>query len=114
MRCRTGHAEGAERARVFRVQRLRELAVCRGPDRNEREHCANPVMIKAYREGLPGNGKLFPNGSRIVKIEWLFKKNPESPYFVNVPDTLKTLDVYRERQQAIPRHPWLGLRRFSQ
>jgi hypothetical protein len=24
---------------------------------------ANPVMIKAYREGIPGNGKPFPDGS---------------------------------------------------
>src|SRR5271169_7225556 len=31
---------------------------------------ANPVMITAHREGTPGNGKSFPEGSRIVKIEW--------------------------------------------
>src|SRR5215469_6943821 len=41
---------------------------------------ANPVMMKAFRQGVPGNGKAFPEGSKIVKIEWLFKKNPESPY----------------------------------
>ena len=43
---------------------------------------ANDVMINAYREGVPGNGKLFPDGSKIAKIEWSFKKNDESPYFV--------------------------------
>jgi len=26
-----------------------------------------------------------------LKIEWSFKKNAVSPYFVNVPDTLKTV-----------------------
>ena len=52
---------------------------------------ANPVMINAFRSGVPGNGKLFPDGSKIVKIEWTEKKNPESPYFVMVPDTLKSV-----------------------
>ena len=52
---------------------------------------ANPAMIKAYRSGIPGNGKPFPEGSKIVKIEWTSKKNAESPYFVMVPDTLKSL-----------------------
>ena len=26
-------------------------------------------MIKAYKEGIPGNGKPLPDGSKIVKIE---------------------------------------------
>ena len=29
---------------------------------------ANPVMIEAYRAGVPGNGKHFPDGSKIAKI----------------------------------------------
>jgi hypothetical protein len=52
---------------------------------------ANPAMINAYRSGIPGNGKPFPEGSKIVKIEWTSKKNAESPYFVMVPDALKSL-----------------------
>ncbi len=31
-------------------------------------------MIDAYRSGVPGNGKLFPDGSKITKIEWVLKK----------------------------------------
>ena len=54
---------------------------------------ANDVMMKAYRQGLPADGKLFPEGSKIVKIEWSFKKNPVSPYFVQVPDKLAAVDV---------------------
>ena len=27
---------------------------------------ANPTMIAAYRAGIPGNGKPFPDGSKIV------------------------------------------------
>jgi hypothetical protein len=52
---------------------------------------ANTTMINAYRKGVPGNGKNFPDGSKIVKIEWTSKKNPESPYFVMVPDALKSV-----------------------
>ena len=32
---------------------------------------ANPAMIDAYRAGVPGNGKPFPDGSKIVKILWM-------------------------------------------
>ena len=49
---------------------------------------ANPVMVDAYRSGVPGNGKPFPDGSRIAKIEWTMKKSTEAPFSVNVPNTL--------------------------
>src|SRR5215831_5911490 len=35
---------------------------------------ANPVMIKAYLAGVPGNGKPFPDGSKMAKIHWNPKK----------------------------------------
>jgi hypothetical protein len=57
---------------------------------------ANPVMMKAYREGIPDNGKPFPEGSAIVKIEWSKKKGPASPYFVEVPDTLKLVSFIKK------------------
>src|SRR5260370_40898585 len=49
---------------------------------------ANPVMIKAYKDGIPGHGKPFPDGSMIVKIECKKKPNTDSPYSVEVRDTL--------------------------
>ena len=48
---------------------------------------ANPVMIDAYRTGIPGNGKPFPDGSKIAKIEWKPKKSTEAPFSVRIPDT---------------------------
>jgi hypothetical protein len=48
---------------------------------------ANPVMIDAYRAGVPGNGKPFPDGSKIAKLQWKPKKSAEAPFSVNVPDT---------------------------
>ena len=39
---------------------------------------ANPVMIKAYRAGVPGNGKPFPDGSKMAKIHWKTKTIAEN------------------------------------
>jgi hypothetical protein len=49
---------------------------------------ANPVMIKAYQDGIPGNGKPFPDGSKIVKIEWKPKKITDAPFSASTPDTV--------------------------
>jgi Cytochrome P460 len=68
---------------------------------------ANDVMMNAYRQGLPADGKFFPEGSKIVKIEWSFKKNRESPYSVNVPDALKAVDVIEKDTKRFPNtHGW--------
>ena len=63
----------------------------------------NPTMIKAYKEGIPDNGKPFPEGSKTVKIEWIKKKNPESPYFVEVPDTLKSVSFIEKDSKRFPK-----------
>ena len=47
---------------------------------------AIPVMIKAYQEGVPGNGKPFPDGSKIVKLEWRPKKITDPPFSASTPD----------------------------
>ena len=31
----------------------------------------NPAMIEAYKAGIPGNGKSFPDGARMAKIHWM-------------------------------------------
>ena len=49
---------------------------------------ANPSMIEAYQAGFPGNGKQVPDGSKIMKIANKSEKNAESPFPVDVPDTL--------------------------
>jgi len=52
---------------------------------------ANPVMIDAYRAGIPGNGKPFPNGAKMAKIHWNPKKNQYFPD-TTVPGTLHDVD----------------------
>jgi hypothetical protein len=49
---------------------------------------ANPVMMKAYREGIPANGKPFPDGSKMAKIEWRPRKITEAPFSEKAPDTV--------------------------
>jgi hypothetical protein len=52
---------------------------------------ANPVMLAAYKKGLPAKGQKFPDGSRVVKIEWTQKPNAASPYPVQIPDKLASI-----------------------
>lgn len=67
----------------------------------------NPTMIDAYKSGVPENGQLFPEGSKTVKIEWLKKQNPESPYLVEVPDVLKSLSFIEKDSKRFPNtHGW--------
>jgi hypothetical protein len=54
---------------------------------------ADPAMIKAYKAGTPGNGQPFPEGSRIVKIQWKPKKSKEAPFDVDVADVLAQVFV---------------------
>ena len=39
----------------------------------------NPAMIEAYKAGIPGNGKPFPDGAKMAKIHWKAIKNAASP-----------------------------------
>jgi hypothetical protein len=39
----------------------------------------NPVMIDAYRAGIPGNGKPVPDGAKMAKIHWTPKQNEYFP-----------------------------------
>jgi len=52
---------------------------------------ANPVMIKAYQDGVPGNGKPFPDGSKLAKIHWNPKKMETFPA-ATVPGTQHDMD----------------------
>jgi len=52
---------------------------------------ANPVMIEAYRAGVPVNGKPFPDGSKMAKIHWKPKQMVTFPG-ATVPGTLLNVD----------------------
>ncbi len=68
---------------------------------------ANDIMLAAYRSGLPAAGKQFPEGSKIVKIEWTLKKSAQSPYAVNVPDKLEAVATIEKDSKRFPdTHGW--------
>jgi hypothetical protein len=63
-------------------QNLGKLAVILG----------NPVMIKALQDGIPGNGKPFPDGATLAKVHWNPKKVDTEPGGPTVPDTQFNVD----------------------
>ena len=65
-------------------------------------------MLELYHHGSSACAdKLFPDGSKIVKIEWSFKKNTVAPYFVMVPDTLKAVATIEKDTKRFPdTHGW--------
>jgi hypothetical protein len=52
----------------------------------------NPATIDAYKAGIPGNGKPFPDGAKIAKIHWIPQKNEAEPGQPVVPNTLHDAD----------------------
>ena len=52
----------------------------------------NPVMIDAYKAGIPGNGKPFPDGAKMAKVHWNGKVNDHEPGAPTVPDTQHDVD----------------------
>jgi hypothetical protein len=51
----------------------------------------NPAMIDAYKAGVPGNGKPFPDGSKMAKIHWNPTKMSVFPQ-ATVPGTQHDVD----------------------
>ena len=52
----------------------------------------NSTMIDAYKEGVPGNGKPFPDGAKMAKIHWNPKKQETYPGQPTVPGTQHDVD----------------------
>lgn len=53
---------------------------------------ANPVMIDAYLSGVPGNGKPFPDGSKMAKIHWDPQMSATAPTPTTVPGAQQNAD----------------------
>lgn len=62
----------------------------------------NPKMIDAYKSGIPGNGKPFPDGARAAKLQWSIKKSTEAPFVVEVPDQFKQAFVMVKDSKKYP------------
>ena len=74
---------------------------------------ANPIMIKAYKAGIPGNGQPFPDGSRIAKLQWKPKKSTEAPFVVDVPDVFTQAFVIEKDSNRFPKSGGWGYAVFN-
>src|SRR3954467_13671031 len=74
---------------------------------------ANPIMIDAYKAGIPGNGQPFPDGSRIAKLQWKPKKSTEAPFVVDVPDVFAQAFVMEKDAKRFPNSGGWGYARFN-
>src|SRR5258707_12423029 len=74
---------------------------------------ANPAMIEAYKAGVPGNGKPFPEGSRIAKLQWKPKKSTEAPFAVDVPDLFSQAFVMEKDSARFPNSGGWGYALFN-
>jgi cytochrome P460 len=52
----------------------------------------NPAMINAFKAGIPGNGKPFPDGAKMAKVHWAAVKSETEPGNPFVPGALLNVD----------------------
>jgi len=74
---------------------------------------ANPAMIAAYKNGVPGNGQAFPDGSMIVKLQWSRKKSTEAQFAVDVPYVFKQAFVMEKDSKRFPKTGGWGYAVFN-
>src|SRR5690348_21189 len=73
----------------------------------------NPIMINAYKSGIPANGRPFPEGSMIVKLQWKPKKSTEAPFIVDVPDVFSQAFVMEKDSKRFPKTGGWGYALFN-
>jgi hypothetical protein len=73
----------------------------------------NPTIIAAFKSGIPGNGKPFPDGSKIAKVQWKPKKSTEAPFVVDVPDTFADLFLMEKDSKRFPQTGGWGYAQFD-
>ena len=74
---------------------------------------ANPTMIAAYKAGVPGNGQPFPEGSKIAKLQWSFKKSTEAPFAVDVPAAPTQAFLMQKDSKRFPKTGGWGYALFN-
>ncbi len=62
----------------------------------------NPTIIDAFRSGIPGNGKPFPDGSKMAKIHWVPRQNTNAPGPPTVPSVQHDADFMVKDSKRFP------------
>jgi hypothetical protein len=73
----------------------------------------NPIIINAFKAGAPGNGQPFPDGSKIAKLQWKFKKSTEAPFDVDVPDVFSQAFLMEKDSKRFPNTGGWGYALFN-
>ena len=73
----------------------------------------NPATIAAYRAGVPGDGRPFPDGARMAKIEWRPAQNAEAPFAVRVPQALEGVGLMVRDSRRFPDSGGWGYAQFK-
>lgn len=73
----------------------------------------NPTIIKAFKAGTPGNGQAFPDGSKLVKLQWKPKKSTEAPFVVDVPDVFTQAFVMEKNSKKFAKSGGWGYALFN-
>jgi hypothetical protein len=74
---------------------------------------ANPIMIEAYKAGIPNNGQPFPEGAKIAKLQWKPKKSTEAPFVVDVPDVFTQAFLMEKDSKRFPKSGGWGYALFN-
>jgi hypothetical protein len=72
----------------------------------------NPIMMKAYSDGFPGNGQAIPDGAAMAKIDWSLQANPHLPG-AKMPDTLKKVQFMVKDAKRFPDTDGWGYAHFD-
>ena len=73
----------------------------------------NPTIVEAFKAGIPGNGKKFPDGSKLAKLQWKPKKSTEAPFAVNVPDTFADIFLMQKNSKRFAASGGWGYAQFD-
>ncbi len=67
----------------------------------------NPTLIEAYKAGIPGNGKAFPDGSKIAKLHYTPLAKPGEPGAPRVAGTQINADfMIKDRKRFAETGGW--------
>lgn len=73
----------------------------------------NSVLVKAYKEGIPFNGKPVPDGAAFAKIEWAKARDTHSPYGAFVPGPLAEVAFMLKDSKRFPQTNGWGYATFQ-
>jgi hypothetical protein len=67
----------------------------------------NPTIIAAFKAGIPGNGKPFPDGSKMAKVHWIATKDTSETGGPLVPGGLRDIEfMVKDSKRFTDSHGW--------